>query len=200
LTEQTPTTTVSELVAALADGNPQALDALFPIVYDELHALAHRQRKRWRGDHTLNTTALVHEAWIRLADRERLGVEGRAHFMAIAATVMRRILINYAESRRALKRGGNIHQVSMSNVQVMDGEGLAEADADILVALDAALSELATIHARQARVVECRFFGGMTIEETAKALAASPRTVKRDWAVAQAWLRIRVEHQIGKSK
>ena len=95
LTEQTRTTTVSRLVVALADGDPQALDALFPIVNEEIHALAHRQRMRWRGDHTLNTTALVHEAWIRLADRDRLGVQGRAHFMALAATVMRRIRMGF---------------------------------------------------------------------------------------------------------
>jgi RNA polymerase sigma factor (TIGR02999 family) len=198
LTEQTRTATVSRLIAALAEGDPQALDAVFPMVYEEIHALAHRQRMRWRGDHTLNTTALVHEAWIRLADRERLGVEGRAHFMAVAATAMRRILINYAESRRALKRGGNVRQVSLSNVQVADPEGLSEADADILVALDAALNELTGLHERQARIVECRFFGGMTVEETAAALDVSARTVKRDWAVAQAWLHNRVEQQAGK--
>jgi RNA polymerase sigma factor (TIGR02999 family) len=200
LTEQTRTTTVSRLVAALAAGDPQALDALFPVVYDEIHALAHRQRKRWHGDYTLNTTALVHEAWIRLADRERLGVEGRAHFMALAAVVMRRILISYAESRRALKRGGGIRQVSLSDVQVAAADGLSDADADVLVALDAALSELARVHERQARIVECRFFGGMTVEETAAALAVSPRTVKRDWAVAQAWLHNRVEQQAGEWK
>jgi len=198
LTEQTRTTTVSRLVAALADGDPQALDALFPIVYNEIHALAHRQRMRWRGDDTLNTTALVHEAWIRLADRERLGVAGRSHFMALAAVAMRRILINYAESRRALKRGGDIRQVSLSNVPVADPDGLSGTDADILVALDAALSELAGVHERQASIVECRFFGGMTVEETAEALDVSPRTVKRDWAVAQAWLHNRVERQVGK--
>ena len=198
MTEQTRTTTVSRLVAALANGDPQALDTLFPIVYDEIHALAHRQRMRWRGDDTLNTTALVHEAWIRLADRERLGVEGRSHFMALAAVAMRRILINYAESRRTLKRGGDVRQVSLSNVQVADPDGLSGTDADILVALDAALSELAGVHERQASIVECRFFGGMTVEETAEALDVSPRTVKRDWAVAQAWLHNRVERQVGK--
>jgi RNA polymerase sigma factor (TIGR02999 family) len=200
LTEQTRTTTVSRLVAALANGDPQALDALFPIVYDEIHALAHRQRMRWRGDDTLNTTALVHEAWIRLADRERLGVEGRSHFMALAAVAMRRILINYAESRRALKRGGDVRQVSLSNVQVADPDGLSGTDADILIELDAALSELAGVHERQASIVECRFFGGMTVEETAEALDVSPRTVKRDWAVAQAWLHNRVEQRAGKWK
>jgi len=200
MTEQTRTTTVSRLVAALADGDPQALDALFPIVYDEIHALAHRQRMRWRGDYTLNTTALVHEAWIRLADRERLGVEGKVHFMALAAVAMRRILISYAESRRALKRGGDFRQVSLSDVQVADADGLSEADADVLVALDAALKELAAVHERQARIVDCRFFGGMTVEETAAALDVSPRTVKRDWAVAQAWLHNRVRQQDGKWK
>jgi RNA polymerase sigma factor (TIGR02999 family) len=198
LTEQTRTTTVSRLVAALPDGDPQALDALFAIVYDEIHALAHRQRMRWRGDDTLNTTALVHEAWIRLAYRERLGVEGRSHFMALAAVVMRRTLINYAELRSALKRGGDVRQVSLSNVQVADPYGLSGTDADILLALDAALRELAGVHERQASIVECRFFGGMTVEETAEALDVSPRTVKRDWAVAQAWLRNRVEQQAGK--
>jgi RNA polymerase sigma factor (TIGR02999 family) len=153
---------------------------------------------RWRGDDTLNTTALVHEAWIRLADRERLGVEGRSHFMALAAVAMRRILINYAESRRALKRGGDVRQLPLSNVQVEGPDGLSGTDADILVALDAALRELARVHERQANIVVCRFFGGMSVEETAEALGVSPRTVKRDWAVAQAWLHNRVELQAGK--
>jgi len=193
LTGHPPTTTVSRLVAALAEGDPQALDALFPMVYDEIHALAHRQRGRWQGDHTLNTTALVHEAYVKLAGSDRLGVEGRAHFMALAATAMRRILINYAESRRALKRGGAARLVSLSDVPAVAADDVSEYQADTLVALDAALRELALVHARQARVVECRFFGGMTIEETAVALDVSPRTVKRDWAVAQAWLHNRIE-------
>ena len=193
MTGHPPTTTVSRLVAALAEGDPQALDALFPMVYEEIHALAHRQRRRWQGDHTLNTTALVHEAYAKLAGRERLGVEGRAHFMALAATAMRRILINYAESRRTAKRGGAARLVSLSDVQALGAGDVSEYQADILVALDAALRQLALVHPRQASVVECRFFGGMTIEETALALDVSPRTVKRDWAVAQAWLHNRIE-------
>jgi len=186
--------TVSRLVVALAQGDRKALDALFPLVYDEVHALAHRHRRRWQGDETLNTTALVHEAYLKLAHRDHLGVDGRAHFLALAARAMRQILINHAEAQQARKRGGNLRRVSLTAAGVPgDRDESAEDEADILVALDAALRQLAMLHARQARVVECRFFGGLTIEETAAALGVAPRTVKRDWAVAQAWLHARLD-------
>ena len=189
--------TISGLVAALAEGDRQALDAVVPLVYAEIHALAHRQRRQWRGDHTLNTTALVHEAYLKLAGSERLDVDSRAHFMALAATAMRQILVNYAKARRAQKRGGGIppltlsEQIAPAPAAYSDVAGADEPD--VLVALDAALGQLEKVHSRQARVVECRFFGGMTIEETAIALTVSPRTVKRDWTVAQAWLHARME-------
>jgi RNA polymerase sigma factor (TIGR02999 family) len=194
-------TTVSRLVAALAEGDRDALDAVFHLVYDEVHALAHRQRRHWRGEHTLNTTALVHEVYLKLAGSERLDVESRPHFMALAATALRQILINYAESRRARKRGGDFRRVPLSEANLAQGitQGHGSADeltadeAELLVTLDAALRQLADVHSRQASVVECRFFGGMTIEETALALGVSPRTVKRDWTVAQAWLHARME-------
>ena len=193
--------TVSQLVVALAEGDRQALDALFTLVYEEIQALARRQRRRWRGEHTLNTTSLVHEAYLKLAGRERLGVTSRAHFLAVAATAMRQILINHAESRRSQRRGGEFRRVPLSDAPVhalssagpTRGNPPADNDADLLVALDAALRQLATVHSRQARIVECRFFGGMTIDETALALSISPRTVRRDWTLAQAWLHARLE-------
>jgi len=194
---------VSRLVAAAAEGDRQALDALFPLVYEEIRALARRQRRRWRGQHTLNTTALVHEAYLKLAGSERLDVQSRAHFLAIAATAMRQILINYAESQRTQKRGGALRRVSLSDAPMLEpasaearaarADLLPRDDADLLIELDAALRKLAIVHSRQARVVECRFFGGMTVDETALALAVSPRTVRRDWTVAQAWLHARLE-------
>jgi len=188
-------TTVSRLVVALAAGDRQALDSLFPLVYEEIRAIAHRQRRRWRGQHTLNTTALVHEAYLKLAGSERIGAESRAHFLAVAATAMRQILINYAESRRTRKRGGELGHVSLSELEAGPSprHELPRDDADLLIELDAALRHLAAVHSRQARVVECRFFGGMTVDETALALAVSPRTVRRDWTVAQAWLHARLE-------
>jgi len=189
--------TVSCLVAALAEGDREALDAVFPLVYGEVHALAHRQRRKWRGVHTLNTTALVHEAYLKLAGSERLGVDSRAHFMALAATAIRQILVNYATARRARKRGGGVRRLPLTEqiagAPAAHPDGSGGDEPDLLVALDAALDQLAKVHARQARVVECRFFGGMTIEETAVALAVSPRTVKRDWTVAQAWMHARME-------
>ena len=196
-------TTVSRLVAAAAEGDRQALDALFPLVYEEIRAIARRQRRRWRGQHTLNTTALVHEAYLKLAGSERFDVQSRAHFLAVAATAMRQILINYAESQRTQKRGGALRRVSLSDAPMLEpasaeaqaarADLLPRDDADLLIELDAALRKLAIVHSRQARVVECRFFGGMTVDETALALAVSPRTVRRDWTVAQAWLHARLE-------
>ena len=196
-------TTVSRLVAAAAEGDRQALDALFPLVYEEIRAIARRQRRRWRGQHTLNTTAVVHEAYLKLAGSERFDVQSRAHFLAVAATAMRQILINYAESQRTQKRGGALRRVSLSDAPMLEpasaearaarADLLPRDDADLLIELDAALRKLAIVHSRQARVVECRFFGGMTVDETALALAVSPRTVRRDWTVAQAWLHARLE-------
>ena len=182
--------TVTRLLAAWHEGDQEVLDELFPLVYEELCGLAHRQRQSWHGDYTLNTTALVHEAYLKLAGKEQGGPETRAHFFALAAKAMRHILSNYAKHRRRKKRGGDVQKLSLEadtgaaeNVAV-----LAEERAEVLVALEEALSRLEQLDARQSRIVECRFYGRMTVDETATVLGISPATVKRDWAVAQAWL------------
>jgi RNA polymerase sigma factor (TIGR02999 family) len=166
-----------------------AVDEIFAIAYDELYALARRQRRRWHGNDTLNTTALVHEAYVKLVAQDRLGVGSRAHFLALASKSMRHILCNHARSSRAQKRGGAVQRLTLDPARTPAEAGQAEDEfSEVLVALDVALRRLEQIDARQSAVVECRFFGGLTIEETAAALAISPRTVKRDWRVAQAWL------------
>lgn len=181
-------TRVTQLLAELPDRNAAA-DELFALLYDELRAIAHRQRRRWRGDDTLQTTALVHEAFLKLVDQERIAAESRVHFLAIAARAMRHILCNYARDRRAQKRGGAIEHVALDESRADAARtGTSFESSDVLAALDEALLRLEQIDPRQSRVVECRFFGGLTIDETATALGISPRTVKRDWAMAQAWL------------
>jgi RNA polymerase sigma factor (TIGR02999 family) len=181
---------VATLVEAVAAGDREALDALFPLVYEELSRLAHRQRQRWDGDFTLTTTALVHEAYLKLAGQRQLPTRNRAHFLAIAARAMRHVLCNYARDRRRQKRGGGQPHLALDQVDPADGMALdLSADqADRLAGLDEALRRFESIAERQCRVVECRFFGGMSVEETAAALGMSPRSVKRDWAFARAWL------------
>jgi len=184
--------TVTRLLDQMEDGGRLPVDQLFDRVYDELRVLARRQRRRWRGDHTLDTTALIHEAYMKLVDGSRVGAGSRAHFFALASKAMRHVLCNYAREKAALKRGGGMERVTLED------EGLAAAapldsGSAALAALDDALDRLAELEPRQARVVECRFFGGMSVEETAAALGVSPRTVKRDWAVAQAWLHREIE-------
>jgi RNA polymerase sigma-70 factor, ECF subfamily len=161
------------------------MEPMFVLVYNELHQLAARKLRNEREGHTLSTTALVHEAWLELNKLNRIQWQNRAHFLAVAAQAMRRILIDYAVARRRDKRGGGREVVSLD-----DGDALAIAHerADELVALEEALARLQTINERQARIVECRFFGGMSIEETGEALDVSPATVKREWAIARAWL------------
>jgi len=158
---------------------------MFLLVYNELHQLAARKLRSERDGHTLSTTALVNEAWLELNKLNRIQWQNRAHFLAVAAQAMRRILIDYAVARRREKRGGG--QVVLS---LDDGDALAVAHqrADELVELDEALARLQKISERQARTVECRFYGGMSVEETAEALGISPATVKREWALARAWL------------
>ena len=183
--------TVTRLLAELQDGDRQAVDRLFGVVYGELRELARRQRRRWHGDYTLNTTALVHEAYLKLVDQERIGTDGREHFYALASKAMRHVLSNYAKRQRAQKRGGDLPKLSLESAKLDKLEGelvMTDERAEALAALDDALARLEGAHPRQAQVVECRFYGGMTVEETAAALATSPATVKRDWAVAQAWL------------
>jgi RNA polymerase sigma factor (TIGR02999 family) len=182
-------TRVTQLLALLPDGDAAARDELFALLYDELHAIAHRQRRRWQGNDTLQTTALVHEAFLKLVDQERIAAENRAHFLAVAARAMRHILCNYARDQRAQKRGGAIDHIALDESRAdAAGPGFSSESSEVLVALDEALLRLEQLDPRQSRVVECRFFGELTIEETATALGVSARTVKRDWAMAQAWL------------
>ena len=177
---------VSALLRAWSDGDSGALDKLTPIVYQELHRLAGRYMKGERSGHSLQTTALVNEAYMRLVDYSRVQWQDRAHFFAVSAQVMRRILVDYAR-RRNLKRGAGVLHVSLEEAAaVTSGQ-----DPD-LVALDRALNDLARIDPRKVRIVEMRFFGGLSIAETAVALGISPATVKRDWAVAKTWIRRRL--------
>jgi RNA polymerase sigma factor (TIGR02999 family) len=173
---------VTRLLRAWSEGDQGALERLTPIVYDELHHLARRYMKRERPGHSLQTTALVNEAYMRLADYRRMQWQDRAHFFAASAQVMRRILVEHAR-RHNRKRGGGVQHVSLEEAAVVGGDE----DAD-LVALDDAMHTLASIDPRKVQVVEMRFFAGMSVEETAEVLKISPKTVKRDWRVAKAWL------------
>lgn len=183
------------MLEAAKAGDGAAMEKLFPLVYEELHKRAHWQRQKWHGDLTLNTTALVHEAYIKLVDQSRTEWESRAHFMAVAAKAIRHILIDYAQKRKAVKRGGDIPKYSLEEMQLAGKEVvMTEEKAEALVGLEEALKLLEQEDEREAKVVECRFFGGMTVEETAAALGISERTVKRDWSMAQAWLRRTIEN------
>ena len=173
----------TQLLIDLSSGDTAALEKLTPLIYDELHRLAHRFLRRERGGHTLQTTALVNEAYLRLVDQRNLRWQNRAHFFAIAAQLMRRILIDYARRRQYAKRGGGAPHVSLDEAAV-----LSEERATDLIALDEALEGLASIDPQQSRVVELRFFGGLTIEETAEVLKLSHDMVKREWSTAKAWL------------
>jgi RNA polymerase sigma factor (TIGR02999 family) len=170
---------------ARAAASPSAveLDRLVPIVYDELRRIAHRQLRGERSDHTLDTTGLVHEAYLKLSRLDRIEWGDRAHFLAVAAGAMRRILVDYAVARRAGKRGGRRQRVALDDVLI-----LADERAEELLALDEALQRLAAESERAARIVEWRYFAGMSIEETAAVLDLSPATVKREWVLARAWL------------
>jgi RNA polymerase sigma factor (TIGR02999 family) len=162
---------------------PAALDRIVPAVYDELRAIAHRQLRAERDGHTLGTTALVHEAYLRLVDQRRADWQDRSHFFAVAARVMRRVLVDHARRRGAAKRGGPHHAVTL------DRQDAAIDDrAELIVAMDEALDRLAVLDERQARVVEFRFFAGFTEEETADLLGVSARTVRNDWVKARGWL------------
>jgi RNA polymerase sigma-70 factor, ECF subfamily len=174
---------VNALLDALSAGDALAMEQLMPVVYDELRFIAHRQLRRERPGHTLNTTALVHEAYLKLVRLDRVTWQSRAHFLAIAATMMRNILVNYAVERRAQKRGGGEPPITLD-----DSAAAGQQRSEDLLALDEALQRLAQLNSRHAKMVEYRFFGGLSIEETAEVLGVSPATVKRDWLLCRAWL------------
>ncbi len=177
------TANVTQLLLA-SEGDPRlVLDRIAPLVYDEMRRIAHAYLRRERSDHTLSTTALVHEAYLNLVDQTRVQWQNRAHFLAVAAQAMRRILIQYARTKGAQKRGGGWNRLDLSGGLIMAPE-----QSDAVLALDEALQRLESFDERMGRVVECRFFGGMSHEEVGEALGISARTAKRDWQMARAWL------------
>lgn len=175
---------VTQLLVDWRNGAQDARDTLMPLVYQELHRLAHRYMSRERPGHTLQTSALVNEAFLRLVDQRDVQWQNRAHFFGIAGQMMRRILVDYARNRRYAKRGGGSRQISLDEELIVSEERSAE-----VVALDDALQGLASLDQRKSQVVELRFFSGLSIEETAEVLGVSPGTVMRDWTLAKAWLR-----------
>lgn len=179
-------TSITLLLNDLQGGSPEALDRLLPLVYDELRAVASRHLQGERPDHTLQATALVHEAFLRLVDQREVTWQNRAHFFGVAAQLMRRILVDYARKANAAKRGGG------KLVPLEEGMEIPVDEPSDLLRIDEALDTLAQMDPRQARVVELRFFSGLTVEETAEAMGISPATVKREWAAAKAWL----EHEL----
>jgi RNA polymerase sigma-70 factor, ECF subfamily len=178
-----PAQDVTAVLSALSEGDARAADRLIPLVYDELRALA-QSHMSGRGDQTLQATAVVHEAYLRLVDQTRARYKDRNHFFAVAATMIRRIMVDHARSRAAAKRGGDWSRITLDSS--LGWTGGHELD---LVALDDALKTLANLSERQARVVELRFFGGMSIEQAAETLSVSTTTIENDWTVARAWLR-----------
>lgn len=175
--------TVTRLLLAWRAGDADASDQLFDHVYDELHRIAHRQLGRERPGHTLNTTGLVHESYLRLIDQTRVQWVDRGHFLAVATLAMRRILVDYARRYRSDKRDGALIRLSLD-----DAMPSVEQRADMLLAVDQALHSLAEVDERMSKVVECRFFGGLTDDETADVLGVTARTVRRDWTKAKGWL------------
>lgn len=179
---------ITELLKAHSSGDEKALDELMPLVYDKMHDMAHYRMMGEQDDHTFNTTDLVHEAYLKLIQFNRIDWENRAHFFGIASQVMRNILVDYAVKKKAQKRGGDWQRVTLG-----EGNISSEVNLEDILSIHQALERLAEIDKRQVRVVECRFFGGLTIEETAKALGISTATVSRDWKMAKAWLNRELE-------
>jgi RNA polymerase sigma-70 factor (ECF subfamily) len=179
-----PSQQVTQLLLAWGNGDQAARDELMPLVYEELRRLAHQCMRRERQGHTLQTSALVNEAYLRLVDQKSISWQSRAHFLGIAARLMRQVLVDYARKRRYAKRGGDQHRVPLDDVMIISQERAAD-----VMALDEAMNDLAKIDPRQSQIVELRFFGGLSIEETAEVLGVSPGTVMRDWTLAKAWLR-----------
>ena len=180
---ETPPHEITQLLVAWGDGDKQALDKLMPFVYGELRRLARNYMRNQKADHTLQTTALVNEAYLRLIDSDKVRWQNRTHFFAISAQLMRRILVDFARAKNAVKRGGENQKITFDEALPVTSDKEAE-----LLALDEALKELATLNERQAQIVEMRYFGGMNEKEIGEALEISTRTVRRDWSVARAWL------------
>jgi len=184
------TQNITQLLERWGNGNKEVLDELLPIVYDELRRQAARYLRRERIGHTLQTTALIHEAYIRLVDQRNVRWQNRAHFFGIASQLMRRILVDHARTKKRAKRGGSDIRVSLTDIAA----STKAEDLDV-IALDEALNRLSTIDQQQARIVELRFFSGLTVEETAEVLSISPATVKRDWSMAKAWLHREISNE-----
>ena len=179
----TPDTDITGLLAALREGDRTALDRLMPLVYQQLHTAAHRQLMRARPGDTLGTTALINETYLKLADAGAVSVNDRAHFFAVAATAMRQIIVDHARRNQSQKRGAGTKALSLDRAQIVSPQRPEE-----FLALDEALARLAEVAERPARVVELRYYGGLSVEDTAEVLGISPRTVKREWQKARAWL------------
>ena len=180
---QASTHEVTQLLIEWSNGDKAALDKLIPLIHEELRRLAHHYMSRERPGHTLQTTALVDEAYVRLVNRKDVHWQNRAHFFAISAQLMRSILVDHARSHAYAKRGGGARKISLDETMIVSQQRAAE-----VVALDDVLKELADFDPQQSRIVELRFFGGLTIEETAEVLSLSPATIKREWSTAKAWL------------
>ena len=180
---QSSTHDVTELLIEWSNGDKAALDKLMPLIHEELRRLAHHYMSHERPGHTLQTTALVNEAYLRLVNRKGVHWQNRAHFFAIAATLMRSILVDHARSHAYAKRGGDARKITIDEAMIVSQERAAE-----VVALDDVLKQLANFDPQQSRIVELRFFGGLTIDETAEVLGLSPATIKREWSTARAWL------------
>jgi len=194
-----PRSDVTQLLWRWGHGDRDALDRLMPLVYQELHRMASRYMTGERAGHTLQTTGLVHEAYVRLVDQRHVDWQNRAQFFGLAAQAMRRILVDHARSRARAKRGSDAPRAAVETVDALAAP--ESVNLDDAVAIDVALNKLQAVDAGQAQIVELRFFGGLTVEETAEVLSTSPRTVKREWALARAWLlrelagaRSRVDH------
>jgi RNA polymerase sigma factor (TIGR02999 family) len=189
-TPSPPLQEVTQLLVDWGNGNHAALDQLMPLVYTELRQLAHRYMRRERPGHTMQTTALIHEAYLRLVDQTQVRWQHQAHFFGIAARIMRQILIEHARSHTRAKRGGGAGTIALDEAAIV-----SQARATELLALDDALERLAAIDPRKSRVVELRFFGGLSVEEAAIVLNVAPNTVLRDWRLAKAWLHREISHE-----
>jgi len=176
-------TDVTLLLNEISGGNQNAAAALVSLLYDELHEIAARYLQHERRDHTLQATALIHEAYLRLVDQQNVEWKNRSHFFGVAAQLMRRILVDYARSHQAIKRGGSVPKISLDDAIVFSKE-----QPENLVALDQLLTRLSAVDSQQGQIVELRFFAGLSVEETAEIMDISPATVKRDWAMAKVWL------------